>query len=426
MMKEDWSTILLEYVCPGLGTILCQFMFSAPYKDLKSALIVRDGDDGSSGSGLGDLNPTPWAFMLGNCFGWVAYSFLLHDLWMFWANAPGLILSIWLNTSAIKLLYHQQRHQQQQQQQQGQQLQEHRQKEPKHPKTMTTSCWDDGDDVTKRRRRYVPSETPSITSYSSSDEGQRDNNEEEDLHKVVMTTMSSSRTVSSHPPHYAKHEELLIGIILVWVGAVSLVAFTESLSSTTKELILGSLVNVNSIFFNAAPLSTIRTVVKEQNSVTIHTRSMILNTMNGSFWCAYGIALMDPFIILPNVLGVSFGFIQIFLCCIFPRSRRNKVEEVVVVDFTVMDSSDNNIHHDEIDNVEVGLPKEERLVVVEANEDKLMLGFTSGLTGCLVDDNDSLCSNHSSKCSRKEDAGSDDDECSVVVDQDDYASIYSA
>lgn len=27
---------------------------------------------------LGDLNPTPWAFMLGNCTGWVAYSFLIN------------------------------------------------------------------------------------------------------------------------------------------------------------------------------------------------------------------------------------------------------------------------------------------------------------------------------------------------------------
>lgn len=29
---------------------------------------------------LGDLNPTPWAVMTGNCTGWIVYSFLLKVL----------------------------------------------------------------------------------------------------------------------------------------------------------------------------------------------------------------------------------------------------------------------------------------------------------------------------------------------------------
>ena len=82
---------------------------------------------------LGDLNPTPWAVMTGNCTGWIVYSFLLKVLnvpyhsismsqsrirvshsfvtctpqnwFIFWANAPGLIISIWLNMAAAKLQY---------------------------------------------------------------------------------------------------------------------------------------------------------------------------------------------------------------------------------------------------------------------------------------------------------------------------------
>jgi len=30
---------------------------------------------------LGELNPLPWAMMLGNCVGWVAYSFIVKDYW---------------------------------------------------------------------------------------------------------------------------------------------------------------------------------------------------------------------------------------------------------------------------------------------------------------------------------------------------------
>ena len=74
----------------------------------QSAKIVNE--DGS----LGNLNPTPWAFMTGNsdricivfsitwsisnflikimtgnCIGWIAYSYITLDLFVFFANAPG-------------------------------------------------------------------------------------------------------------------------------------------------------------------------------------------------------------------------------------------------------------------------------------------------------------------------------------------------
>ena len=90
------SVIVLEYVCPALGTLFANLMFFAPYADCKSA--IRQ-------SQLGDLNPTPWAFMLGNCFGWVLYGMLLQNFWVYFANAPGFILSVWLNLGAVKMIY---------------------------------------------------------------------------------------------------------------------------------------------------------------------------------------------------------------------------------------------------------------------------------------------------------------------------------
>jgi solute carrier family 50 protein (sugar transporter) len=43
--------------------------------------------------------------MTGNCLGWVAYSVLTNDLFVFVSNAPGLLLSVWLNMGAAKLQY---------------------------------------------------------------------------------------------------------------------------------------------------------------------------------------------------------------------------------------------------------------------------------------------------------------------------------
>jgi solute carrier family 50 protein (sugar transporter) len=52
----DARTIILEYICPGIGVVLATQMFLAPYKDVQKA--IRSGS-------LGELNPLPWVFMLG-------------------------------------------------------------------------------------------------------------------------------------------------------------------------------------------------------------------------------------------------------------------------------------------------------------------------------------------------------------------------
>jgi len=43
--------------------------------------------------------------MTGNCIGWVAYAYLIQNPYVFLANAPGVIISLWLNAGAIKLQY---------------------------------------------------------------------------------------------------------------------------------------------------------------------------------------------------------------------------------------------------------------------------------------------------------------------------------
>ena len=76
--------------------IVANFMFAAPLKSIRHSIAIGT---------LGTLNPTPWAFMTGNCIGWVTCSFLINNLFVFFTNAPGLILSIWFNMAAAKLQY---------------------------------------------------------------------------------------------------------------------------------------------------------------------------------------------------------------------------------------------------------------------------------------------------------------------------------
>ena len=53
---------------------------------------------------------------------------------------------------------------------------------------------------------------------------------------------------------------------------------------------------------------------------------MVTNTANCCFWSAYGVALLDPIIYVPNVLGALLGFAQVALVVLFPRNTQDEIE----------------------------------------------------------------------------------------------------
>ena len=270
--------IILDYVCPSLGLLIGNFMFSAPFRDLKIA--IERGH-------LGDLNPTPWAFMFGNCFGWVIYSILQRDLWLFFGNCPALILSVWLNLGASKLQY-QGHHSKEMRKLFANYLQETQKKSQSRPET----------------------------------------NDEKDAQQFAKFVWDMTARIT---PAKAPHETLVMGIVILWTAVASIIAFGQnSLSEDTQRLIIGLIVNANLVFFYGAPLTTIWIVLKTQNSSSIHRLTMMLNTFNGCFWGAYGIARSDPFIYVPNFLGVVLGVIQILLTAVFPNRNGREQSETIV------------------------------------------------------------------------------------------------
>jgi solute carrier family 50 protein (sugar transporter) len=271
------KTTILEYVCPSLGALLSNLMFSAPFRDVRAA--VKKGT-------LGHLNPTPWAVMTGNTIGWVSYAFLIDNLYIFFANAPGLILSIWLNLSAVKLLYG-----------------EHRVREVRD---AVVKYLEEGSDR-HLRVEEEPDERPVSQKAVN-------------FAKIVLQVTAQKARAP------AAHEKIVLCIVFIWVSVLSLLRFAN-FSSTTRELIVGILVNVNLLFFYGAPLSTIFTVLKTRNSASIHIRTMTTNTLNGAFWSAYGFAVNDPFVYVPNALGAGLGVIQMVLVLVVPRRIGDKDDD---------------------------------------------------------------------------------------------------
>jgi solute carrier family 50 protein (sugar transporter) len=292
--------------------VIANVMFSAPVQDFRASL---------GRGGLGDLNPTPWAFMLGNCYGWSLYGILRGNFFVFFANAPGFLLSIWLNLGAVKLIY--------QTQQQSHIRSSLIQYLSSSSRPAVAAVHDEDDDDGNENDEDENENENVVVPLDEDDRaggvvGTSTAVQLVDWAKVVGDVMSQSRPVP------APHERLILGVVTVWTAASSFVGFVGStnmadLGPSVQVQAVGVLVNLNLVFFYGAPLSTIWTVLQTRSSNSIHVPTMITNTLNGTFWFVYGVAgVWDPFIFVPNGLGALLGAIQIVLLVLFPRSKRRR------------------------------------------------------------------------------------------------------
>ena len=240
-------------VCPTAGCVLASLMFCAP---------VRDLNHGLQRGSLGTLNPVPWAFAVGNTFGWLLYGFILKDVYVLAANLPGLFINLWLCHGAAKLQYF------------------------------------------RRQKRSIAFDT---ALYS-----QQGSNDENSISRSVSTTNNFDFMLSMTPL-----EQVFFAISASWA---ILGAYTGWFMDRDHAAnIIGVTANCNLVFFYMAPLNIIWKVIKTRNSASIHRPTLFLNTLNSSFWSFYGIARHDRIIIFPNAIGSLFGLVQIIVCILFPH-----------------------------------------------------------------------------------------------------------
>ena len=218
-------------------------------------------------------------YTTGNCIGWLAYSYITLDLFVFFANAPGLLISIWLNIGAMKLEYY--------------------------------------NEIIK----YSSIETTELAESSSEEVSEHNDNQSTD---VNGDGNDNDNICHRPPPTCSPHEWKLLQIVVIWVTILS----TTSLIPINKDemkFVVGVAVNINLIFFYAAPLSTILTVIKTKSSESIHLCTMIMNTVNAFFWCVYSLAIQDYYILIPNGLGFMFGILQTILYKCYPHNGNDTI-----------------------------------------------------------------------------------------------------
>ena len=259
---------------------------TAPVQDLRHCL--RKGS-------LGSLNPFPWVMMTGNCLGWTVYGYYTRDPFVVAANIPGLVLSLWLNTGAAKLQYYQR-------------MNEHR---------MTRDNRWDADPIA------ASAAAPSSSSHAARHSRQHPEEEEEDAGSLDGQDHNARLlgTWTIPPEEFlvmVPQERSLLRVLVVWVAVIVYVGWFSD--NNNPASLVGLVVNVNLIFFYGAPLQTVRTVIVERNSNSIHVPTMVMNWMNTTFWIAYGLARRDPVIVLPNSVGLTLGLLQGLLRAAYPSA----------------------------------------------------------------------------------------------------------
>mmetsp|Transcript_11017 Transcript_11017/g.19779 ORF Transcript_11017/g.19779 Transcript_11017/m.19779 type:complete len:240 (-) Transcript_11017:109-828(-) len=170
----------------------------------------------------------------------------------------------------------------------------------------------------------------------ASAEEENENNEVPSSNNGETNNYNGGNKISCHnpPSSLTTHESKVLQIVIIWMGILSITSLIP-VDKHEMTFVVGVAVNLNLIFFYAAPLSTIMTVLRTKSSSSIHVGTMVMNTLNSFFWCIYSFAIQDFYILIPNGLGILAGLLQIALYMIYPQRdivEGDDTEEYLQVD----------------------------------------------------------------------------------------------
>ncbi|KAF5796623.1 putative SWEET sugar transporter [Helianthus annuus] len=125
-----------------------------------------------------------------------------------------------------------------------------------------------------------------------------------------------------YAPKKARIESLkLIGLMIV-VGFGLIVGLTQFLASGANRVaIVGWICLVFALCVFVAPMGVVRQVIKTKSVEYMPILLSVALTLNAVTWFFYGLLLRDYNIAIPNVLGFTFGILQIILYFVYKNKK---------------------------------------------------------------------------------------------------------
>ncbi|KAF8068188.1 hypothetical protein HT031_001874 [Scenedesmus sp. PABB004] len=127
---------------------------------------------------------------------------------------------------------------------------------------------------------------------------------------------------SSEPAQNTLRALSLGAVALLYV--VGLAGMAAGLGRAGIKTLWGSAcVAILGVYYTA-PLSSLAKVIATRDSSSLHWPLCAMNIINGMLWFAYGLALRDWFIGIPNGAGAAFNAVALAFCFAFPAKGRSR------------------------------------------------------------------------------------------------------
>ncbi|QCD78745.1 Bidirectional sugar transporter SWEET10-like [Vigna unguiculata] len=130
-------------------------------------------------------------------------------------------------------------------------------------------------------------------------------------------------------PKKARMSTLRMIVLFNFGGFCTIVLLTHLLAKGAGRIkLLGWICVVFATSVFAAPLSIIRVVIRTKSVEFLPFPLSMLLLLSAIMWLLYGISLKDIYVTLPNVVGLTFGVIQIVLYAMYRNNKSVKDEKL--------------------------------------------------------------------------------------------------
>ncbi|KAL7161621.1 hypothetical protein ACSBR2_042149 [Camellia fascicularis] len=115
--------------------------------------------------------------------------------------------------------------------------------------------------------------------------------------------------------NWPKRKKILIALLVEVIFMAIVVFITMTFLHTTKarSMLVGLLCIVFNIIMYTSPLTVMRSVIETKSVKFMPFYLSLANFCNGLVWLIYALLKFDPYITIPNGLGVLSGAIQLIL-----------------------------------------------------------------------------------------------------------------
>ncbi|KAL5192207.1 Bidirectional sugar transporter SWEET12 [Glycine soja] len=145
-------------------------------------------------------------------------------------------------------------------------------------------------------------------------------------------------------PKKARMSTLRMIVLLNFGGFCTIVLLTHLLAEGEgRAKLLGWICVVFATSVFAAPLSIIRVVIRTKSVEFLPFPLSLLLLISAIMWLLYGISLKDIYVTLPNVVGLTFGVIQIGLYAMYRNNKPVKDQKLPEHKGDIVDNNNESV-----------------------------------------------------------------------------------